>query len=167
MISVLMLLTGLEIYSHKSIEVDLTKPKQATVISFLSAKCPCSASHETKLKELNTEFQKDGFEFVAVHSNIDEEDTLTLNHFKESVLNFPIIQDRNSEIANSFGALKTPHVFIVNPKGKILYQGGVDDSHQANLAKNNYLRDALIAIKAGKIPEINETRTLGCVIKRR
>ena len=158
-------LNGVEILQEKVIQVNLREASiDATALVFLSARCPCSNSHEATLEKLSKQFPS--VRFVGIHSNADEPLKEAQGHFKSSPIHFPVIQDKNSEIAQLFGALKTPHVFVVSKSAKILYHGGVDDSHQASLAGRHYLADALTAVREGKEPETFQARTLGCAIKR-
>lgn len=161
-----LLITGKELAGQHDVRFEVGGAPKASVIVFLSAKCPCSVSHEEALKGLQSEFGPQGFRFVGVHSNVDEELAATRGHFQASALPFPVVQDDGAHLANVFGALKTPHVFVLDPKGALLFQGGVDDSHVAGGAKNLYLRDALDAIREGKSPKVAQARSLGCVIKR-
>ena len=156
--------SGKDVMSGAAVSFPSASAK-ATVLVFLSAKCPCSNSHEAKLKALYGEFSKQGFEFVAVHSNQDENEVLTLAHFKTAQLPFPVIADDHAALANEFKALKTPHVFLLKD-GKVLFQGGVDDSNDASLAQKNYLAQALSEAASGKPITQPLVRTLGCAIKR-
>lgn len=159
-------LAGRDLVSGKDRAFTLSESSKGTVIVFLSAKCPCSASHEQKLRELYAQFSSQGFRFVGIHSNADEPWNLSSRHFSESKLPFPVIEDAGSTLANQMGALKTPHVFVVSPQAAVLFQGGVDDSHIAQVAKKQYLQEALVALSAGQTPPRNAVRALGCVIKR-
>jgi alkyl hydroperoxide reductase subunit AhpC len=138
---------------------------KATVVVFMSAKCPCSASHELVLKELSKEYTPKGFEFVGVHANQDEKFATTQSHFKASQFAFSVVEDKNAKIANELKALKTPHVFIIQ-KDKIVFKGGVDDSADAAEAEKHYLRTALEELAADKPVTLAKARALGCVIKR-
>ncbi len=146
--------------------VDVKKAKLATVLVFLSAQCPCSASHEPALSELHKKFSSSGFEFFAIHSNVTESAELTEQHFKKVQLPFKVLKDSDQKLADILGALKTPHVFVIDPKGQILYQGGVDESRVQALAQKHYLQEALQAIVDKKEISNKSTRTLGCVIAR-
>ncbi len=159
-------LKGKDLLSGKDLEIRLEAVPRASVLLFLSAKCPCSASHEGVLRELVQDFSALGFQFIGIHSNGDEPLDWTRAHFERSQLPFPLLRDEGALLANRFGAFKTPHVFVVNAQGETLYQGGVDDSHQASRAKKPYLRKALAAIVGGEKPDPAQTRTLGCVIQR-
>ncbi len=156
--------SGIDLRTGKNFSTQTLSNRKGLVVVFLSAKCPCSKSHEGSIEVLAREFT--GFSFVGVHSNKDEDEGLASVHFKEAGFSFPIIQDRESRIANEFGALKTPHVFIVGPKGECWFNGGVDDTKDASKAKQFYLKQALLDLKDGREPQQKETRTLGCAIVR-
>lgn len=155
---------GLDVVSEKEQQLQFPSEKSATIAVFISAKCPCSASHEEILKNLSTEFKE--FSFVGIHSNSDESAEITKKHFQESKLPFPVLQDGKNILANKLGALKTPHVFVFDKKGEIIYQGGVTDSHVGPSAKKNYLKDVLEDLRAGKTPRHKEGKALGCYIQR-
>ncbi|MBL7542437.1 MAG: redoxin family protein [Bdellovibrionaceae bacterium] len=138
--------------------------KKALVIIFLSSVCPCSNSHVSELKSLSQEYPE--FSFVAMHSNSEEDEDDAKKYFTSLDLNFPVIQDKNAEFADLYKALKTPHVFVVSPEGKVIYQGGVSNSRQLAQADRKYLREALGEINNGKPVSSPKTRTLGCVISR-
>lgn len=147
--------------------VSLKPETTPLVVVFLSARCPCTASHLPALSELYREYSTKGVRFVGVHSNIDEPAEDVKLYFAHAGLPFPVIQDPEQRLADEFGALKTPHAFIVSPSGKVLFRGGVDSSAVTEKAEKHFLRDALSAVVAGKTPEITEARALGCVIRRK
>ena len=149
------------------VAVSSSAAPNGTLVLFLSAKCPCSASHESGIIALHREFSMKGFQFLGVHSNADESSELTRAHFSALNLPFPVLEDRDSKLADEFHAYKTPHAFLLDRNGKILFQGGIDDSHLASEAKHHYLRDALLAVSNHQIPDPSEVRALGCVIKRK
>lgn len=157
-------LAGTDLRNGKWLEFRPSEKIKASVVVFLSAKCPCSESHETKLTELAQTFPE--FDFIGVHSNADEPLSEAQTYFSTRALPFPVLQDKETKIADRFGALKTPHAYVVGPRGECLYSGGVDDSKDANRAKDHFLKSALEAIRAGQSPKIKNARTLGCVIKR-
>ena len=132
---------------------------------FLSARCPCSNSHVEELKKLSREYPD--FNFVAIHSNTDEDSTLSIPYFKEQNFSFPVIEDKNTMLADQFKAFKTPHAFVINAKGDFLYQGGVSNSADCQKADRFLLREALVDIHQNKKVRTPEGRTLGCVIVRK
>lgn len=157
-------LTGAEIVSNKMLHHDWKDSSSGTVVIFLSATCPCSNKHVKYIKELRSKWPQ--FKFIGVHSNTDEDISLSKSYFEKKKLNFEIIEDHKTKIADSFKAYRTPHSFILSSKGEILYAGGVTDSSNPKKASKFYLEEALLALSMGK--EIVETRTrvLGCPIDR-
>lgn len=138
--------------------------KKGLVVVFLSSRCPCSNSHIGELKSLATEYPD--FNFVAVHSNVDEGPESSKPYFENAALPFPVIEDKKVELANAYQALKTPHSFVIKPDGSIAYQGGVSSSNQFAAADRKYLREALEDLQNDRSVKTPEGRTLGCVISR-
>jgi peroxiredoxin len=106
------------------------------------------------------------FRFIGIHSNTDEPVQESRDHFQQANLPFPIIQDEHAQLADLLGAFKTPHVFLLGKDGEILFQGGVDNSHDPARATQPYLKNALLALRSGKTVEVAQARALGCIIKR-
>jgi peroxiredoxin len=153
-----------DLLTGKAMKIGIDAGKKGLVVVFLSSRCPCSTSHEPVLSKLLREFPE--FAFVGVNSNSDEDIESAQKHFRASGLPFPVLSDRGAALANRFQALKTPHAYVLNPSGEVLFQGGVDSSREAANAEHHYLADALTAIRQGKKPDPQEVRTLGCIIKR-
>ena len=80
-----------------------------------------------------------------------------------------VILDVSSEIGLLYGAKTTPHMYIVDKTGQLVYMGGIDSiptSNEADIAgAENYVRVALDAMAAGKTIEESVTRPYGCSVK--
>ncbi len=152
-------LSGADLVAQKQLSVKVSSGLTAVV--FMSSSCPCSAAHEASLKDLSARFKT--VRFVGVHSNADEPKADAATHFAGFA--FPVIQDEKTQLADAFGALKTPHVFLLKD-GQVIYQGGVDNSQHPADASEFFLKDALEAVAAGKQPAVTRARALGCVIRR-
>ncbi len=178
--------SGINFLNQEKIDIKISQAGKATVIVFVSARCPCSLSHEPVLIRLAREFGPHGFQFIGVHSNADESEDFARREFlrrgnlRGKHFPFPLLNDPDSKIANQFEAFKTPHVYVVDPRGKVLFQGGVDDvselvlDEKLNIDETNYqqsvkrqfLRDALLDVQATREPAEKKVRVLGCVINR-
>ena len=80
---------------------------------------------------------------------------------------FPYAIDKNHQIADAFGAIKTPYVYLFNGNLELIYVGPIDDNpNDASAVKASYLNSAIEKMLAGeKVEQIN-TKSLGCTIKR-
>ena len=77
--------------------------------------------------------------------------------------------DSSTEVARLYGALATPHIFIIDPAGRLAYQGGIDSIPSTKVADIPravpYVRNALDALAEGRAIEPSVTRPYGCPIK--
>jgi hypothetical protein len=77
--------------------------------------------------------------------------------------------DPRGLVGKAYGAKTTPHMYIIDASGKLVYQGGIDDTptaDPADLARaKNYVLTALGEMKAGKPISNPETRPYGCSVK--
>jgi hypothetical protein len=77
--------------------------------------------------------------------------------------------DPTGAIGRLYEAKTTPHIFVIDPTGKLIYQGALDDkptTEQADLkGARNYLNEALAAAMAGKPVPVASTRPYGCSVK--
>jgi hypothetical protein len=77
--------------------------------------------------------------------------------------------DGTSATGRAYGAKTTPHMFIVNPDGEVIYRGAIDDRRSTNPADaksaNNYVRAALSEALAGKPVTVASTTPYGCSVK--
>ena len=79
------------------------------------------------------------------------------------------ILDPTSTIARLYEAKTTPHIFVIDPTGKLIYQGAIDDrptTDQADLkGARNYVNEALTAAMSGQAIQVASTRPYGCSVK--
>lgn len=77
--------------------------------------------------------------------------------------------DGTSAIGRAYGARTTPHMFVIDPAGTLIYNGAIDDRRSANPADaktaNNYVRAALTEATAGKPVTVANTTPYGCSVK--
>lgn len=152
---------GYDLQSGKDITI-LRDDEKSTVLIFMSAKCPCSISHAGEIAALAKDFPE--FRFVGVNANADEAKEMATKYF--ATFPFPVLKDEKSLLAIEFGALKTPHAFVLDTSGKRVFQGGVSSSSAFARAEHKYLREALEDLKAKREIRNPVARALGCTIER-
>ena len=77
--------------------------------------------------------------------------------------------DRDSKVGRLYGAVTTPHMYVIDPKGTLVYVGAIDDKRSTNPADvktaKNYVRVALGESMAGKAVSTASTSPYGCTVK--
>ena len=77
--------------------------------------------------------------------------------------------DRDSKVGRLYGAETTPHMYVIDPKGTLVYVGAIDDKRSTNPADvktaKNYVRAALGETMAGKPVSTASTSPYGCTVK--
>ena len=79
------------------------------------------------------------------------------------------ILDPSGAIGREYGAKTTPHMFVIDPQGKLIYAGAIDDKATTDTddVKNarNYVSAALTEAMAGQPVQVASTRPYGCSVK--
>jgi peroxiredoxin len=79
------------------------------------------------------------------------------------------ILDPKGEIGHLYGAKTTPHMFVVNPQGKLIYNGAIDSDSSSDpsaiAGAKNYVSEALQEAMAGQQVAVASTRPYGCSVK--
>lgn len=81
----------------------------------------------------------------------------------------PFLLDSDGSMGRAYGAKTTPHMFIINPQGEVVYAGAIDDNDSANPAvipkSNNYVAAAFDAALNGEKVAVASSRAYGCSVK--
>lgn len=149
---------------------------KGAIIIFDCNTCPFSKAYNQRIIDLNKKFKDKGYPVVAINSNDagkspgDSFDEMVALAKKKSY-DFPYLYDETQEVAKSFGATNTPHVFIVKRESgafKVAYIGAIDNNTQnADAADKKYVEEAVSSLIEGKAVSKTKTKAIGCGIKYR
>jgi peroxiredoxin len=142
------------------------KKQKATVVLFLSSRCPCSGGYDTRNKALADAYQSKGVRFVAINSSADETDAEIAAHAKAHGFSFPVLKDEAHTLADTLNAQVTPEAFVMDAQGILRYHGRIDDSRDEKAILSHDLRNALDFLLAGQNPKVKATTPFGCSIAR-
>lgn len=146
------------------------KDKKAVVVFFLGTECPVNNAYMPRLTELHKAFAARGVQFLAVNSNEQDTADRVAAHAKKNEIPFPVLKDDGQKVADLFGAVRTPEVFVLGGDSKIAYQGRIDDQfgvgYQKPQATERDLAQALEEILSGKAVTKAVTEASGCKIGR-
>ena len=79
------------------------------------------------------------------------------------------VVDKNSEVADAFGANRTPECFLFNKEDKLVYHGAIDDNPGGDVSEvgKKYLKEAINEMLSNKEVSVKTSRSVGCSIKRK
>ncbi len=152
---------------------------QIVVLALLGTECPLARLYAPRLADLAKQYEPQGVAFYGVSANTQDSVT-ALKHFgRVHGIEFPILKDLNSALADQLRALRTPAVYVLDKDRVVKYQGRVDDqyglqrtpagkqlSYQLPQPRRNDLALALDELLAGKEVSVSRTEPTGCLIGR-
>ncbi len=147
------------------------------VLEWANSGCPYDQKHylSGSMENLQKEWTAKGVIWLSIISSApgaqgyvtpaEENEYIKSKH----VASTAVLLDPTSAIARLYEAKTTPHIFIIDPTGKLIYAGAIDNkptTDEADLkGADNYLNDALTAAMAGKPVAVESTRPYGCSVK--
>lgn len=138
----------------------------ATVVLFLSSRCPCSQSYNDRIRQLSENLPPQIIRFVGVYANAGESRQEIEAHAQQQGFRFSVVKDANQHLAARLGARVTPEAFVLDRSHRLRYHGRVDDSRDPAAVTSCDLRDALTQVITGYEPLHPETPAFGCAIER-
>lgn len=138
------------------------------MIVFWSANCPFSKRYDPRVNQIVKDYKSKDVNVIGIDSNSTENLDEIKKAIKDRDLQYSILIDSGNLIADQYGAITTPHAFIIDRSGLLVYEGAIDDQgwSDKNPITANYVRDALDATVTGEILVTPKTKPFGCTIKR-
>lgn len=151
----------------KTVVLEWTNPECPFVKKFYSA---------GKMQQLQADAVKDGVVWVSVNSSAKGKEGYLADAAaaKAAIATAGAKQshyllDAEGTIGHAYGAKTTPHMFVIDKEGTLVYMGAIDDIESADAADiakaNNYVTAALTALKEGKPVKTPSTKSYGCFVK--
>ena len=141
------------------------------VVFFTCNHCPFVVGSDEVTRATAEKFQDKGVAFIGINSN--SEKTNPTDDFDQMVSrmkeqNFPWVyaRDASQEVAQAYGALRTPHFYVFDADRKLVYCGrGVDQPRDTSKMQVNDPEKALAEITAGQSVSVPLTNPIGCNVK--
>jgi len=147
------------------------------VLEWFNPECPFVKKHygSGNMQKLQEEFTGKGVVWLNVDSSAPGlEGNLTAEQAEKKIAEWKAKQtafllDPDGKAGRTYGAKNSPHMFVINPEGKIIYEGAIDSKPTPNPAdiasSTNYVRVALDESLAGKPVTTPSSRPYGCSVK--
>jgi peroxiredoxin len=150
---------------------------QFVVLEWVNHDCPFVQKHYNSgnMQNLQKEFTGKGVVWFSINSsapgkqgNYSPEEANNLTKEKGAAPT-AVLLDPDGRVGKLYGAQTTPHMFIVNPGGILIYQGAIDDQASVDVndipKSQNYVRKALDEAMAGQPVSTAATKSYGCSVK--
>jgi peroxiredoxin len=150
---------------------------KTVVLEWNNPNCPFVQKHYTSgnMQSLQQKNIESGVVWLAVNSTTDSHSDymspakLAAWFAEQKAAPTAILMDTRGEVGRAYGAKVTPHMYVIDPKGTLIYAGAIDDKRSANPADvktaTNYVAAALADARAGKPVASASTSAYGCTIK--
>jgi peroxiredoxin len=147
------------------------------VLEWFNPDCPFVKKHygSGNMQKLQTEFTGKGVVWFSIDSSAPgAEGNLTGDQAQKVMQKWntkqtALLLDPEGKAGHSYGARNTPHMFVINPEGKIIYEGAIDSKATPNpddiSSSTNYVKVALDESMNGKPVSNSNTRPYGCSVK--
>jgi peroxiredoxin len=141
------------------------------VVFFTCNHCPYVIGSDENTRAIAERFAEQGVRFVAINSN--SRHTYAEDDFEHMVARmeeygFPwlYLHDESQQIAEAYGALRTPHFFVFDEGRKLTYTGrAIDKPRDWTQSTTHELADALEELLAGRPVSMPVTNPVGCNVK--
>ncbi len=147
------------------------------VLEWVNHGCPFVVKHYSvgNMQKLQSEFTAREVVWLSICSSAEGKqgyypagDWAKLNEEKGGKAT-AILLDANGQVGKLYGAKTTPHLFVINPEGTVIYQGAIDDkpsTQSSDIPESvNYVKAALDEALAGKPVTTGQTKPYGCGVK--
>ena len=169
-------MVGVDVKKHS---LDEMKGDNGLLVVFSCNTCPFVVGRgdktegwEGRYNGLAAQAESMGIGMVLVNSNEakregDDSFDAMKSHADAAGYTMPYLVDKDATLADAFGARTTPHVYLFNRDLKLAYRGSIDDNvNRADEVKKEYLQMAMKQMAADKKIKTQETKAVGCSIKR-
>ena len=160
----------------KQVSLSSYRGAKGFIVVFTCNTCPYAKAYESRIIELHNKYAPKGYHVVAINSNdVNKKPEDSMDEMKKLAQqkNYPFayLRDDTQEVAQAFGATKTPHVYVIRKNdsaGKMTVEfiGAIDNSPlEAADASEYYVENAVDALLNNEQPSVTEVRAVGCTIK--
>lgn len=144
--------------------------RDLVVVAFLGTECPLAKLYAGRLQTIADVYADRGVSVVGIMSNAQDSLSDISAFVQQHDVKFPVLKDQRNEIADKFGAERTPQIFLLDRERNIRYQGRVDDQYLVGVMRGKPTREDLCAaideLLEGKPVSVSQTDSPGCIIGR-
>jgi hypothetical protein len=159
--------------SGKLISLSDVRTPNGLLVMFSCNTCPYVEKNQARTRAIGSLAQEKGIGFIVLNSNEgsrDQDDSYKdmQQYARAQQYAWPYTIDSKNELADAFGASRTPECYLFDSDGKLVYQGAIDDNPaDQSKIKRKHLELAINEMLEGKDVTVKKSRSVGCSIKRK
>lgn len=159
--------------SGKEVAIREVKKENGVLVMFSCNTCPYVIKNQQRTIDIAAFAEKNNVGIIILNSNEAQRDDADSyeamkTYAKEQGYKWHYVIDKNNELADAFGANRTPESFLFNKDLKLVYHGAIDDNpSDAENVTRHHLQEAINEMVADKEISHKESRSVGCTIKRK
>lgn len=157
--------------SGKMISLSDYPDAKGFIVTFTCNTCPFAVMYEDRLIELHKKYADQGYPVIAINPNDPEVkpgDSFEAMVERAQEKNYPFryLFDEGQKVYPTYGASRTPHIYLLDKNRKVRYIGALDNNAQdPESVTKHYVEDAIKALENGQEPDPAVTKAIGCSIK--
>ena len=143
------------------------------VVMFSCNTCPYVVKNQDRTVAIAEYAKKMKMGVIILNSNEayrseDDSPEKMKSYAKDQKYKWSYVVDKNNEVADAFGANRTPEVFVFDKELKLVYHGAIyDNPSDASAVGREHLKEAITEVASGKEVSVKESKSVGCGIKRK
>ena len=143
---------------------------RVVVLEWTNPDCPFVKRHyqEGSMKNLDSIYSERSVVWLTINSTNYMDASANAAFVKKEGITWPVLVDQDGTVGHAYGAATTPHMFIIDATGVVVYDGAIDDDPRGNMeagARTNYVSQSLNELATGKAVSTPETKPYGCSVK--
>lgn len=158
--------------SGKMVSIKDAAKSNGVLVMFSCNTCPYVLKNQDRTSSIAVYAIKNNIGVIVLNSNEayrDKDDSFDAMkaYAKDQKYKWNYVVDKNHEVADAFGANRTPEVFMFDKNMKLVYHGAIDDNpSDASAVNREHLKTAINELAEGKEIAVKESKSVGCTIKR-
>jgi peroxiredoxin len=146
---------------------------KVVVLEWINPNCPYSNRHAREKTMVDLAHKHGQVVWLAINSTnpqsgdyLEPAEHMAWN--RKNGIDYAVLYDTTGQVGKAYGAKTTPHMFIIDPQGKVAYNGAIDDDpsgREARPERTNYVDLGLIAEAGHRSPDPAATKPYGCSVK--
>lgn len=134
------------------------------VLEWINKGCPFSVKANPTMVKTAGKYKDQDVVWLAIDSTYFNKPSDNVDYIRKKKIPYPILMDGEGTVGRTYDARNTPHLFVIDKKGVLVYSGAIDN-RRTKEGYRNYVVEAIDLLLEEKPVEVSKTRPYGCRVK--